>query len=190
MCLLLITVISFPMTNVLGQEVGQQEQLLTYKDPTFGIEASYPSSWRKIDFNTSLLEPMNVIVGFTVGRDNQTGDEANVFIVVDDIDNRTTIKEYARDKYNEIKAGEGIETEILDDNATAVMGGDGWKIDYTYDLGKSRGTKWLRVMEDKGYEAQFGANKYLYDQFIDDAEGHLFSYQLVPHTSAPSTAAT
>jgi hypothetical protein len=101
MCLLLITVISFPMTNVLGQEVGQQEQLLTYKDPTFGIEASYPSSWRKIDFNTSLLEPMNVIVGFTVGRDNQTGDEANIFIVVDDIDNRTTIKEYARDKYNE-----------------------------------------------------------------------------------------
>jgi hypothetical protein len=121
---------------------GQQEQLLTYKDPTFGIEVGYPSSWRKIDFNTSKLEPMNVIVGFIIGRDNQTGDEANVFLVVDDIVNGTTLEEYARNKYNEMKVG--ADTKIVDDNETAVMGKDGWKIDYTYDLGESRGTKWLK----------------------------------------------
>jgi hypothetical protein len=81
-----------PLSQALAQE--QQEQLLTYKDPTFGIEVRYPSLWEKIDFNTSKLEPMNVIVGFTVGKDNLTDEEANVFIVVEDSDNKfSTLKD-------------------------------------------------------------------------------------------------
>lgn len=180
-----------PLSQALAQE--QQEQLLTYKDPTFGIEVKYPSLWEKIDFNTSKLEPMNVIVGFTVGKDNLTDEEANVFIVVEDSDNKfSTLKEYARYKYNQIKAEDIINSEILNDTETTVMGGEGWKIDYTYlskYLEKAIGTKWLRVMGDKGYEIQFGANKYLYDQFIGDVERFKESIQIPSNNISASSIA-
>jgi hypothetical protein len=45
-------------------------------------------------------------------------------------------------------------------------------------------------MGDKGYEVQFGANKYLYDQFIDDAEGLLKSIQLPSNNASTSIANT
>jgi hypothetical protein len=96
---------------------------LTYKDPTFGLEVNYPSSWERIDFNTSKLEPMNVIVGFTVGKDNLTDEEANVFIVVEDSDNKfSTLKEYARYHYNQIKGEDSLNSEVTNDTETTVMG--------------------------------------------------------------------
>jgi hypothetical protein len=42
----------------------------------------------------------------------------------------------------------------------------------------ARGTKWLRYMGDKGYEIQYGTNKYIYDQFIGDVERFVESIQV------------
>lgn len=134
---------------------------------------------------------MNVIVGFIVGKDNLTDEEANVFIVVDDLENRfSTLKEYARYKYNQIKAEDSMNSEILNDTETTVMGGEGWKINYTYlskYLEKAIGTKWLRIMGDTGYEIQFGANKYLYDQFIADVDRFMKSIQIPSNNISASS---
>jgi hypothetical protein len=45
-------------------------------------------------------------------------------------------------------------------------------------------------MGDKGYEVQFGASKFLYDKYIDDAEGLLESIQIPYNNSSASIANT
>jgi PsbP-like protein len=78
------------------------QSLLTYSNIDAGFKIQYPSDWKKIEpARVSQLEPINLIVSFIAPKhDNKT---SGIVIYTEDLAGKNmTIKQYVREKYNEL----------------------------------------------------------------------------------------
>jgi hypothetical protein len=119
MILLLLAVgnITLPIIVVSGQE----EQWLTYENSDFGISLQYPASWNITKFNTSMLAPAHRIIAIETANTHFGISSEELFA-------NTTVKEYAREKYNQLMESDFFQR--INDESIVIDGVPAWQVEY------------------------------------------------------------
>lgn len=101
----------------------------TYDNLAFKIKINYNiTDWNKTEFNTSELDIINSPVKFV------SSSYGTILISVEDLlSKNVTIKEYAREKYNDLeKSLSNVNfTRLNDSRNITISGNPAWEIDYS-----------------------------------------------------------
>ena len=112
----LITIINLSVVAVSGQE----QQWSTYKNPDFGISLQYPANWNVTEYNTSMLDVTHAIVDFNTVN-------TSVGISSEELFSNATVKEHAREEYNQVKDLKGFQR--ISDDSIMIDGIPAWKLE-------------------------------------------------------------
>jgi hypothetical protein len=122
MLLFLVAYATYPMVMISGQE---ESRWSTSENPDFGISLQYPSNWNISKFNTSLLDTTHTILSIDTNN-------THFGISAEELFSNTTVKEHAREVYNQLKQDDGFQR--INDESIAIDGVPAWNLEYQMTL--------------------------------------------------------
>jgi serine/threonine-protein kinase len=154
--------------------------LLTYKNPIFGIKILYPANWYKQEnssssnYNSTLTD----VVTFSPPFKNSSDIVGKVIVQVDNISDikPITLQRYANDTAGDLRQ----DFKVNESNAT-LAGGPAYKVEYT-GLEASVDLKAMMVMAlngDRAYIISYTAEPEKYSYYLPTVQKMIHSFEIL-----------
>ena len=163
-------------TQPTQQTTSETTNMLTYEDSDAGIRVNYPSEWARQE------KLMGTVVSFTTPLEGSSDNfQENVNIAIEDLSlEPKTLEEYTNYNINEI---ENLleDVEVLEINTEILAGNEADRLVYTGKLGQYT-LKWMQIYtikDHKAYVITYSAKINTYNEFLNDAEDIIYSFEFI-----------
>jgi serine/threonine-protein kinase len=154
--------------------------LLTYKNPIFGIKILYPANWYKQENRSSSNNNSTLtdVVAFSPPFKNSSDIVGKVIVQVDNISDikPITLQRYANDTAGDLRQ----DFKVNESNAT-LAGGPAYKVEYT-GLEASVDLKAMMVMAlngDRAYIISYTAEPEKYSYYLPTVQKMIHSFEIL-----------
>jgi hypothetical protein len=159
---------------------------VTYENPTYGIRMQYLSDWEKIEFN-QIGSSLNLVVIFRSSPENSSDTKLeNLVIEVGNLPFKNIpLEKVIKANINNLKKSL-IDFELNESTTITIAGGNlAHKMVYTYrdkeDNGQAKIMQILMIKSDKAYLITYAAEQRRYDSYLPIIQNMIDSLRIKIH---------